>query len=473
MKHSLLLLAVAALAASSASAADYATPGTGKSYSFGDIAALNAAVRQAGTNVWAVDSSFTVSAGDTLTLANGDTVRMADKVRITVDGATIFQPAVQAFITRTDDAAAPYGFKFMGDDSECVWNNVQCDYVAINYGGKVKPLMMTNCDFSLTLQKASSSGTIAFNGSGTGHSVIRGCTFSDTESAALSSGANIEVAVTIDSCRFERCNTKNSNRPAINMTTPGTAGTTYITNNVVIGDSTLTKVGGIAVNNMMSLPVGQAVIRGNDVRNCRYGLTALGQINVDIIDNTLVDNRYETNPMNGGSGISLSCPSTTLRLNSVIRGNHIEGSLWGITLIGAGTFSNIGHLEPADTADYNPGDNTFVRNGNDGEKYAPDTHPYDLYNNTPNECWAQGNVWSVPEQTEALIETVIFHQADQSDLGKVIFWPAGDASVTDIEADSDAPVTYYDLQGRPVAQPVPGQLLIRRQGSRATKTLTL
>lgn len=469
MKKTLLTLVVTA-ATLSLQAAEYTTPGTGKTYTFGDLAALTTAVRDGGTHCWVVDSSFTVAAGDILTIGDGDTVKMAHKTRITVDGKTLFSPTQRAVITRTDTLAAPYGFKFMGEASQCTWRNVRMEYGAINYGGKVLPLEVEDCDFAYTLNAASSSGTISFNGSGTGHSVVRRCTFASTESAALSSGANIEVAVTIDSCTFTDCNTRNSNRPMINMTTPGSAGTTYITNNVING-AMRTKVGGIAVNNMMSLPVAKAVIQGNRVTNCRYGLTALGQINVDIIDNTLIDNRYEENPMNGGSGISLSCPSTTLKLNSYIRGNRIEGSLWGITLIGPGTFSNLGHLEPENEADYNPGGNRFVNNGNDGSKYDVAT-PYDLYNNTPNECWAQGNVWSVPEQTEALIETVIFHASDQTGLGKVIYWPAGDAGVDALEGDTEqGPVTYYNLQGQRVSEPAAGQVLIQRQGSRASKVL--
>ena len=45
------------------------------------------------------------------------------------------------------------------------------------------------------------------------------------------------------------------------------------------------------------------------------------------------------------------------------------------------------------------------------------------------------------------------------------------AGVSDITADDDAPATYYNLQGVPVANPVPGTLYIRLRGTRADKVL--
>lgn len=44
-----------------------------------------------------------------------------------------------------------------------------------------------------------------------------------------------------------------------------------------------------------------------------------------------------------------------------------------------------------------------------------------------------------------------------------------EAGVEGVEADSDAPVRYYNLQGVEVANPEKGQLLIKRQGSKAEK----
>ncbi len=53
----------------------------------------------------------------------------------------------------------------------------------------------------------------------------------------------------------------------------------------------------------------------------------------------------------------------------------------------------------------------------------------------------------------------------------VYFQLSEEAGVEDIIADGDAnaPVEYFNLQGIPVAKPEPGQLLIRRQGSKTSK----
>ncbi len=45
------------------------------------------------------------------------------------------------------------------------------------------------------------------------------------------------------------------------------------------------------------------------------------------------------------------------------------------------------------------------------------------------------------------------------------------AGIEDVAVDADAPATYYDLQGRAVANPAPGRLYIKRQGNKATKVV--
>ena len=126
----------------------------------------------------------------------------------------------------------------------------------------------------------------------------------------------------------------------------------------------------------------------------------------------MIDNKYETNPMNGGSGISIY--DTSYAQDVYVEGNHIEGSLWGITVIG-GKNVNIGKTEVPSTADdYNPGKNVFINNGNGGVLY-------DLYNNGSNTIYAQGNTWNVANQTADEIETVIFHKNDDASLGEVIY----------------------------------------------------
>ena len=48
--------------------------------------------------------------------------------------------------------------------------------------------------------------------------------------------------------------------------------------------------------------MGDVEISGNTIRDHRYGINIYGPLKVVVKDNVLVDNRYEVNPMNGGSG---------------------------------------------------------------------------------------------------------------------------------------------------------------------------
>ena len=88
-----------------------------------------------------------------------------------------------------------------------------------------------------------------------------------------------------------------------------------------------------------------------------------------------------------------------------------------------------------------------MNNGNNGELY-------DLYNNSANTVYAQGNRWNVSEQTQEQIETVIYHKHDNSSLGEVIYWPA--ATTTNIgdmsEEERSVEGNCYDLQGRKVTK---------------------
>lgn len=202
-------------------------------------------------------------------------------------------------------------------------------------------------------------------------------------------------------------------------------------------------VGAIAVGNLTLLQASNRVV----IENCelvehRYGITGVGPMNMEIRNNRLVNNNHESNPMNGGSGISLS--GYNYGLNAVISGNHIENSLWGVTLIQCSNVS-LGEVDNPDS----PGGNTFKDNGNNGQ-------PYDLYNNGVNTVYAQLNTWSVPEQTAEQIETVIFHKADNPNLGEVIYMPAADTEgISDITV-AGSQARYFDLQGRPVESPVSG-----------------
>lgn len=62
-----------------------------------------------------------------------------------------------------------------------------------------------------------------------------------------------------------------------------------------------------------------------------------------------------------------------------------------------------------------------------------------------------------------------FYYANQLGEFKIVL-PAS-AGIGGVEADSTAPVEYFNLQGMPIEQPAPGTVCIRRQGSKATKII--
>ena len=88
--------------------------------------------------------------------------------------------------------------------------------------------------------------------------------------------------------------------------------------------------------------------------------------------------------------------------------------------------------------------NVFKNNGFNNQ-------PYDLYNNSTITVYAQNNIWSVEQQTEELIETVIYHQHDNSNLGEVIFMPAFDETshMSSLRLKKEEG-KLYDLNGRVV-----------------------
>jgi hypothetical protein len=101
---------------------------------------------------------------------------------------------------------------------------------------------------------------------------------------------------------------------------------------------------------------------------------------------------------------------------------------------------NAGRIEEG--GEYSPGLNTFKDNGNGGQLY-------DLYNYSAITVYAQGNTWNVSEQTEEQIETVIFHQNDDSSLGKVIFMPAAvETKIEKLEQQGQQAEVVYNLQGQ-------------------------
>ncbi len=447
MKKFYALLLMAAMAAT-AMADGYVSDGTGNVYTFNALSQIE------GTGVtlqedgsYLVSADFTIAEGDVLQLDNNAIIKMADGVRITLDGDADFAPADTAVVTRDAEGSKPKGFWMMGENGNATLKNVTFEYVGVVFGGANSSLTANNCTFTLHNGKSSSSGALSFNAS-CGGNIVENCYFIENTLNAIGNGATNPVGIIIRNCLFWHNTTDNRNKPQINLTVGGDYDVLIADNEVIGGQFTLS--GGIGVSNMMGLAhTGKVYIQDNYIADNRYGITTIGSMDAYIINNTMIDNCYETNPNNGGSCVSIYDSSSSA--NIYMEGNWMEGGLWGITVPTGAPNINLGKIEDPAAEDYNPGNNTFKNNGNNGELY-------DLFNNGTATIWAQGNTWNVEVQDEESIEQVIYHQADDPSKGLVIFMPAKDPStaVEEINAAQQQDNRYYNLMGQPTENPTGG-----------------
>ena len=444
--YAFLLMAAVAIGAM---ADDFATDGTGNVYTFNSLSQIEGTgVTLQDDGSYLVSADFTIAEGDVLQLQNNDVIKMANGVRIYINGDADFAPADTAVVTRDAEGSEPKGFWMMGENGNANLKNVTFEYVGVTFGGANSSLHADNCTFTLYNGKMNSSGALGFNASCDGN-IVENCYFIENTVNGIGNGATNPVGIIIRNCLFWHNVTDNRNKPQINLTCAGDYDV-YITDNEVIGGQ-FTLSGGIGVSNMMGLGhTGKVYIENNYIADNRYGITTIGSMDAYIINNTMIDNHYETNPNNGGSCISIYDSSSSS--NVYIDGNWMEGGFWGITIVTGAPNVNLGKVEDPEAEDYNPGNNTFVNNGFDGALY-------DLFNNGTCTVWAQGNTWNVAEQTEENIEEVIYHQVDNPNLGLVIFMPPHQeepSAVEEIEAAQQADGLYYNLMGQPVENPTNG-----------------
>lgn len=446
MKKIFTLLFTTAMGAT-AFAQSFVSPGNGTTYTLADLAKIEGTGVSMVEGAWQLDAAFTISDGDILKIQNNEVVKFNQGIQVEVQGALDCAPADTALVTAVE-GTTPKGFRMYSDNAKAVLKNTRFEFVGFTFGAANGNIKAENCTFYKNNASIASGAAINFSASGTGN-VIDRCNFLEGATAAIGNGANTPIGIKITNSYFFANNSKNSNRPQINLTS-------YGTEDVVISDNTIigghyTKVGGIALSNMMGYSYSnKVVVKNNLVKENRYGINMTGPMNIEIVDNDIIDNIYETNANNGGSAISLYDSAGKGKV--FVKGNLMQNNLWGITVIGAPAV-NAGKVEDPAAEDYNPGENVFINNGNNGVLY-------DLYNNGTSTVYAQGNIWNVAVQDSASIEQVVFHKVDNPDLGLVIFMPAGKqepSSVTDVKTTAPVEsVSYVNLMGRESAVPFEG-----------------
>ncbi len=403
-----------------------------------------------GEVIYTLFANDTIAAGDRFVMEDNVTVLFDDNVTFVIEGEADFLLAKGSTFDSAFDGAeyvSPVGILMKNEQSQTVFQNCTFYYVGLR-NMSTRGLRVDNCAF-YNNNGAIGQAALTIGTDGAPFEVTN-CIFSHNTKAAIAGAANYCCPLLIENCEFYCNGQANGNTPQLNLTV---ADNVIIRGCTIEGDPTKTMVGGIVVANLMNYS-GElnTLIENNTITDCRFGLATYCWQKAVIRNNTLKDNCHETNAMNGGSGINVYDPYGLQ--HTYIEGNHIEGSLWGVTLVG-GKEANLGRIDVDPTsADYNPGNNVFVDNGNGGVLY-------DLYNNSANTVYAQGNTWNVNEQTEEQIESVIFHKHDNPSLGTVIFMPAkGTTGIPCFNDNHSVNENVYDLQGRHVAQPTKGLYII-------------
>lgn len=415
-------------------ASEFTTAGDGKTYTFATLAEASDAVSAEG-NVFTVNDDITIAPTDVLMLQGGEQVKMADGVCITIQGTADLNAKGSAMFTRNGSEAEPKGIRVEGQLSA---SNVVFEYMAIQYVSS-EPLLLDACTFRYATTKMTSTAAIAFSTSNSGN-VINNCQFIQCQSSAIGGALNYANGMTISNCFFYDNNTENTNKPQVNLISGGDepiiiSGCTFI-------GTGRNMVGGLGFMNYMNQGTNEIIIENNVIQGHRYGMTAYSYapLDVTINNNKFVDNKYESDPNAGGSGISLYDMGAG-SLKASASGNYISGNLWGVTVLGAPEYICFGNLDDEESTCL--GGNIFAENGNNGVAY-------DFFNNTSNDLtiYAQGNIWGVETQDKESINTVVWDSEDAGGHGSVIYFKDNATGINAIAPATTQKGNTYDLQGR-------------------------
>ena len=413
----------------------FVTTGNGTTWTIGKLLEESSAFELTANGEIVMHDDVTIAEADSFAICPGDELWMSDKVRLTVLGGCSFDAGEEgASINAWGDSDKPFGLWIEGEH-RVKMNNIT--FRGAGLSAHVKEGMdIMNCQF-LDHNAVSASYALSLGPDMSSYHVSN-CSFSNCQRSAIGSGANICVSMVVENCTFDCNGVSNRNYPQLNLTVGENV---VIRNNVIQGDRAHTMVGGIVVANLMGFAgTFHTLIENNVIENNRFGVaTYVGQEAV-IRGNMIRNNNTEVNPMNGGSGINVYDPYMVQTTR--IEDNWIEGNLWGITVVG-GAEVNVGKTADPAAADYNPGNNTFYNNGFDGAIY-------DLYNNSSNTVYAQGNYWKTAATQDANgIEAVVFHMNDDAKLGEVIFsdWKTEDHTAVEHVEDDATLTEVYSLNG--------------------------
>ena len=415
--------------------AQWVSPGNGTIYTLTDLAEIGCVHHDYANSVYSIMTDITISATDKLYINGNDEPNSLlfneNDLTLTIKGAMVVEGAEDSHFyigmpvyaehgrIRFEDASEPSHF------SRCSF----ADLSGIQIIGS--DVAFDDCQI-IGFNTFSQSSAINFSNC---NPIFTDCSFRNNQGVAISSPANGQGSPQIVNCNFENNVTSNVNQPQINLG-PGSNDSIRIVRCTIEGGGN-NMVGGIAIADLMGTGATKILLKDNIVKNNRYGYNQQGYNLSSIINgNQFIDNNLETNPMNGGSGISIYGVDENNK--AFLRDNLISGNLWGITVINKadinlGTEDDWGH-------------NQIHDNGNGGVIY-------DLYNNSTSDIMAVGNYWGTTNEQE--IEDHIFHQLDDASLGLVNYIPFS----TD-DAIEEAENTAFDVWPNPAQ----GRFMVNGQG---------
>lgn len=401
--------------------AQWISSGNGTTYTLPDLVSISdGAVTNTGTT-FSFNEDIIISANDVLKIDDQVTRIDAAGILITINGSMVCTNTARVGIYGSMSPNQQFSMRFE-NATECQLKTL---YLSDGCGIKLieSDISFIDCKF-VYFTRDYANAVIDFMNC---NPLIEDCYFLRNEGAAISSPANGQGSPRILNNQLEENVTSDINSPQINLG-PGAADTIYIIGNTIDDDYATHRVGGISIADLTGTGETKVLLQDNYVTNGRYGYNQQGiTISSVIVRNQFIDNHFENNPMNGGSGIRIYGMNENNK--SYIRNNIITGNLWGITAINAFDI-NLGTED-----DW--GNNQIHDNGNGGVVY-------DLYNNSVCNIMAVGNNWGTSNVHE--IEEHIVHQYDNSDYGLVTYAP-----FIDVDAVNDIKTTTIEVWPNPVS----------------------
>lgn len=380
--------------------AQWTSPGNGTTYTIDDLVNVSEGCVVCNSSmVFTVIADVTISPTDKLLLLDGKQIYMLDAT-LTIKGTMIAEGSEDLHCWIGGDSTSNHASLRLEDCTEpCRFTKVLFIYLTeLQVIGS--EASFANSSFMYFRANSRSEAVNFMNCD----PVFDNCLFENNEGAAISSPVNGQGSPQITNCTFHNNVTSNANQPQINLG-PGAADTIRIVGCTIEGGGH-DMSGGIAIADLIGTGDTKILLKDNSIKNNRYGYNQQGyHLSSVVTGNEFVDNNLETNPNNGGSGISVYGMDENNR--AIIRNNLITGNLWGITAI------YYHHLDLGTESEW--GGNAIFGNENGGVEYA-------LYNNGYSDITAIGNYWGSNDPEYA--ESVVFHRPDLGEsYGLVSFQP--------------------------------------------------